>query len=67
MVLHGAAYLLFRKSPIGYSTRLKINNNEESVVSILKTFVQVMKNNDMAQGLATTMKQHFESETRINK
>ena len=59
MVLHGAAYLLFRKSPIGYSIRLKINNNEESVVSILKTYVQVKKNNVLAQGLATTMKQHF--------
>ena len=34
---------------------------------VLKTYLQVSKNRVMAQGLATTMKQHFELGTRINK
>ena len=38
MVVHGAAYLKFRKSPIGHSTRLKINNNEVLNI-VLKTHI----------------------------
>ena len=45
MVVHGAAYLKFRKSPIGHSTRLKINNNEVLNI-VLKTRYATLRDQD---------------------
>ena len=68
MVVHGAAYLKFRKSPIGHSTRLINKQQGITKYCIGNTYLQNGKNKEMAQSLAITMKQQLKWEqVKINK
>ena len=68
MVAHGAAYLKFRKSPIGPSTRLINKQRGISKIILKRKYLQNGLNKEMNESFAITMKQQLKWEqVKINK